>query len=244
MTLWRLSALSFLVVLALACQDAKAQAPAKLVLNASVGAPYTRPDRSGFLDRLMAEIFERVGRRVQVVVHQGAARALLLANDGIEDGVAMRIAGLERNYPNLIRIPEMLIDNFFVAFAADLQFEIYQPEILASRQVAFISGWQILEKIVPPGADVTRVQDARQLFNLLRNGRTEIALYESWQGDFLLRELGIAARQLDPPVVRAEMFAYLHAKHADLIDGASRALAAMKQDGRWDRIFAETLGAR
>jgi ABC-type amino acid transport substrate-binding protein len=40
------------------------------------------------------------------------------------------------------------------------------------------------------------------------------------------------------------MFIYLHKKHAGLVDGAARALAEMKQDGRWDRIFADTLGSR
>jgi polar amino acid transport system substrate-binding protein len=244
MTLSWPSVFSFSVALAFATQEASAREPVKLVLNTGVVAPYTSPDRSGFLDHAIKEIFERIGRLAEVTVHEGTARALLLANDGTEDGAAMRVAGLETKYPSLVRIPEKLIDNFFVAFAAGREPETFGPEIFDRHQTAYISGWQVFERIVPPSPNVTRVQDARQLFDLLRNGRTEIVLYESWQGRHYLREQNIAARRLEPPIVRTEMFIYLHKKHAGLVDGAARALAEMKQDGRWDRIFADTLGSR
>jgi len=219
-----------------------AQSPPVLVFNTGVGMPYTTFDKRGFLDQAINELFSRLGRKAEVVVHESTARALLLANDGIEDGAAMRVQGLERNYPNLFRVPEKLIDNHFVAYAIGPAPSAYEASVLEKFEIAYITGWQVFESRVKQGTNVTRAQDARQLFSLLKNGRAEIALYESWQGGALIRDLGIAARRLEPPVASTEMFIYLHAKHAALAPRAAEMLAAMKRDGTWQRIAEATLG--
>ena len=55
------------------------------------------------------------------------------------------------------------------------------------------------------------------------------------------RELALDARLLEPPLASTEMFIYLHRKHAPLAGKLAAALAAMKQDGSYRRIFDETL---
>ena len=46
-----------------------------------------------------------------------AERGLINANAGIEDGDLARITGLEKQYPNLVRVPEKLVDLDFTAFS-------------------------------------------------------------------------------------------------------------------------------
>jgi polar amino acid transport system substrate-binding protein len=48
-------------------------------------------------------------------VNPAAARAISLTNDGIDDGLAARIGGLEKDYPNLVQVPEPIFVNDFVA---------------------------------------------------------------------------------------------------------------------------------
>jgi polar amino acid transport system substrate-binding protein len=85
------------------------------------------------------------------------------------------------------------------------------------------------------------VQTAPQLFSLLTNNRADLVLYERWQGNHLLTELGLKAHMLRPPLATTEMFMYLHKKHEHLAEPAARALRAMKADGSYQRIAANSL---
>ncbi|MDO8934039.1 MAG: hypothetical protein Q7U97_16730, partial [Rhodocyclaceae bacterium] len=65
--------------------------------------------------------------------------------------------------------------------------------------------------------------------------------FERWQGNHIIRERGIKAKMLQPPLATTEMFMYLHTKHARLVEPAARALRAMKADGTYQRIAAQSL---
>jgi len=212
-----------------------------LRLNSGVGAPYFQPDKSGFLDLLIPELFRRIGVQAEAVRYEAAERAMINANTGIDDGVAMRIKGLEKTYPNLVRVDEKIIDNDFVAYATRLRIATTGFDVLKNHQVAYINGWKVFESGLLPGTPVTKVQDADQLFTLLTADRAELALFERWQGNHMLREKGLKAQMLSPPLVTTEMFIYLHAKHASLAEPAAQALRKMKADGSYQRIAVRSL---
>ncbi|MDP1635466.1 MAG: transporter substrate-binding domain-containing protein [Gallionellaceae bacterium] len=212
-----------------------------LVLNTGVRMPYTQPDRSGFLDRLVAEAFSRIGKKAEVQVYEASERAMQNANGGIDDGIAMRIKGLEAQYPNLIRVPEKVIDNDFVAYSRKTNFPTPSWNALAPFNVAYIIGWKIFENQLGEHKHVTRVRSAEQHFELLRHARTDTVLYERWQGLWWSREMGIGAHPHGPPLASQEMFIYLHSKHEALVAKVAAALSAMKRDGTYQRIYRETL---
>lgn len=212
-----------------------------LVLNTGLLAPYTRPDRSGFLDRLVAELFRRIGIKAEVQVYEASERALQSANNGIDDGIAMRIRGLEVQYPNLIRVPEKVIDNDFVAYSRKHDFPTRDWNALTPYHVAHIIGWKVFENALGSRGEVTKVKDAQQLFELLRQDRSDVVLYERWQGLWRAREAGLDAKVLEPPLATQEMFIYLHRKHEAQVGRVAAALAEMKRDGSYRLIFDETL---
>lgn len=236
----RLSAIFFCASLLLAL-PAHAGKDVTLVLNTGVRMPYTQPDRSGFLDRLVAELFQRVGLKAEVQVYEASERAMQNANAGIDDGMAMRIKGLEAQYPNLIRVPEKVIDNDFVAYSRRQAFPTRGWETLAPYQVAHIIGWKVFENNLGGDRHVTLVRNAEQLFELLRQDRTDIILYERWQGLWWARQMALEAKLLEPPLASQEMFIYLNRKHAALVEPVAAALAAMKKDGSYKRIVDATL---
>ncbi|MCC7310648.1 MAG: transporter substrate-binding domain-containing protein [Sulfuritalea sp.] len=220
---------------------ARAGAGDTLVLNTGVRAPYTQPDRSGFLDRLVAEVFRRIGMKAEVQVYEASERAMQNANGGIDDGIAMRIKGLEAQYPNLIRVPEKVIDNDFVAYSRKHNFPTRNWDALAYYHVAHIIGWKVFENALGERKDVTRVRNVEQLFELLRQDRADVILYERWQGLWWSRQMALEARLLEPPLASQEMFIYLHRKHEPLVGKVATTLAAMKKDGSYKRLFDETL---
>jgi len=214
----------------------------RIVLNTGVLAPYTTPERTGFLDRIAVALFHEIGLEAEIQVFPTATeRSLLNADSGIDDGMAMRIAGLEKQYPNLIRVPEPLIVNDFVAYSNRPRFATDSWRALEPYVVSYIIGWKVFEKNVQGVKEVTLVRDADQLFRLLGNGRADVVLYERWQGLERLRAMGIKAQVLEPPLSRTEMFIYLNRKHAALVPKVAQALANLKKNGTYQRIFDATL---
>ncbi len=212
-----------------------------LRLNSGVRAPYFQPDKTDFIDRLVPEVFRRLGIEAEAVQYAASERAMINANNGVDDGLVLRIRGLEKNYPNLVIIDEKIIDNDLVAYTRKAKFATTSFDALKGRQVGFINGWKIFEANIPGDVAVTKVQEATQLFKLLEQDRVDVVLYERWQGNQILKESGIRAQVLEPPLATREMFMYLHKKHAHLARPAAQALRAMKADGTWQRIAAESL---
>lgn len=232
----------FAVLLTLALIHGSVQASEKVVLSTGVLEPYTTPDHKGFLDQLIVAVFQDVGLEAEVIIYPTATeRGMLNANEGVDDGLAMRVAGLEKQYPNLIRVPEAVADNDFVAYTTGKRFATDSWESLAPYVVTYIIGWKVFEQNMPKGKEITLVRDADQLFGLLKAHRADVALYERWQGLVKTREMGFKVQVLEPPLVRTKMYMYLHKKHAALVPRVAEALARMKHDGRYQRIFDNTL---
>lgn len=214
-----------------------------LVLSDTYEAPYTTERGDGFLDLVIKESFRRAGLNLKMV-RISPERALLNANAGIEDGVSARIAGLEKNYPNLVRVPEKVLDFPFVAFARQAQLSSASWESLASVSVGHIQGWKIFEQSLKPGTATTLVDTAEQLFSMLDKNRIDVALYERWLGLALAKKMGIKnIHVVDPPLAEREMFIYLHKRHADKVPAIAAALRAIKAEGLYTRICREKFAA-
>lgn len=198
-------------------------------------------NRQGFLDTLVKKAFRRLDLQLEVIILP-AERVLLNANRGIEDGCLLRIKGLEKRYPNLVRVPEMLMVSEFVAYStavigSDPDLKKYQPYSLA-----YITGWQIFDTLFDNHPYLTRVKDADQMFTLLKVGRVDAVLYERWQGLGLLRAMQIKdVRLVHPPLVSKDMYMYLHKSHRHLVEKLASELASMKRDGTYDALHESTL---
>ncbi len=220
-----------------------AHAADRIVLTSGVLAPYTTPERKGFLDQLILVLFREVGRDAELLIYPTATeRGMLNANEGLDDGLAMRVAGLEKQYPNLIRVPEPIAINDFVAMSTRHRFATNGWDSLQPYAVSYILGWKVFEQNVPRGRELTVVRDADQIFNLLARDRTDVVLYERWQGLAQTRAMGLKVQVMEPPLVRTPMYIYLHKKHAALVPQVAQALARLKQNGTYARIHDTTLG--
>lgn len=234
----------FVLILVPLLHVAPAHSQQPLVLSTGTLDPYTSERGDGFLNLLVAQVFGRFGLTARVAVYAGAsARSMALANKGEDDGLAMRIKGLEKRFPNLIRVSEPVIDNDFVAYSTRHDFATPGWDSLKPYILGHIIGWRIFERNlgVQGGANITRVKNARQLFRLLKRDRVEIVLYERWQGLWRARKEKLKVHLHEPPLARREMFMYLHKNHRTLVPKAARVLAEMKRDGAYRKIIDSTL---
>lgn len=238
-TRWATTCLMF----GLVCLSASAAELPELVLNDANSAPFTTEAGNGLVDIVAKEAFRRAGLRLKLV-RLPAERALINANAGIEDGEVSRIAGIEKNYPNLIPIPERLVEHHFVALTRHAVLKQANWETLAAFSVGYIRGYKIFESNLKPGTQVITADTAEQLFSMLDKGRIDIALYRRWEGLVLAEKLGIKnIHVVEPSLAEKEIFIYLHKRHADKVAAITAALRAIKSEGLFSRACREAFAA-
>lgn len=239
---WAICCFVAVFVLGVSAVSAAAE-PDVYILNTSTGAPYATKDDTGFQDLIVDEAFRRIGLKGRVEFYEASARALINANDGIDHGVAMRIKGLDKKYPNLVRVPERLVENDFVAYSTDLDFTTDSWEDLLPYVVAYINGWLVFERNLNIEQQKTAVREPRQMFDMLNRGRVDVVLYERWQGLQRAKETGVRVKSHEPPLASVDMYMYVHKKYAQLAPKLAQALRAMKADGTYQAIFDKTLSS-
>lgn len=212
-----------------------------LVLNVTSQPPLHRQTHDGFMDEISRMALKNVGYQL-VIERFPAERGLRNANAGLIDGDMGRVKGIDKLYPNLIRVPEKIMNWEFCVFSKKKIDLLQGWKSLANKNVAFITGWKILEKNVPTSALITKSRDAQQLFMLVNKDRVSLAIYERWGGNYILKTLKNNNIKLQRPCLATkEIFIYLHKKHSALVPRLAQALADMKKDGRYRLLVKKHL---
>ncbi len=212
-----------------------------LTLSASQSPPYHTPDLKGLEDQIALEIYRRLGYSV-TIYDAPAARALILLNDGIDDGALARNPNMQQRFPNLVQFSEHVLEREYVAFTKSPWVKIDGWESLENYTVGIVNGWKILERNITNSKDLIKVRDGTQLFKILDAGRVEIVVFNKWGGLQLIRDLDLKdVRPVMPSLAAKKVYFYLHKRHADLAEDASEILRELKRDGTYDRLTQETL---
>jgi polar amino acid transport system substrate-binding protein len=221
----------FAVVSVMAASPAAAAVPpAPLVLDTAFQAPLHRADQTGLLDRFLIKAFAAIGRRVRIQWLPGE-RALINADLGIEDGDAMRIAGLNRRYSavasHLVEVPAKLCDMDFVAFARDPSVRVDGWGSLARYNIALVRGYKILETHTGP-ANRIEVDNAAQLFGLLKRGRADVGLIDEVTGLGTLRALRLTGiHVVGRPLLVMPGYLYLNQRYRALVAPLAAAISRL-----------------
>lgn len=195
---------------------------------------------TGMLDKIVLEAFRRIGVKAEIVF-TNTRRSLVDVNSGDKDAEINRIEGMEKSYPNLVRVPEPNMQMHFVAFAKkDIPLSGWAS--LVGLRIGMVQGWKILERNTKGFPNITSLTDVRTLFRMLEMGRLDVVLYSKLTGYEELHELGYTdIRHLSPPLASKDMFLYLNKSHADLVDPLAKAIREMKADGTYDKIVADAI---
>lgn len=210
-----------------------------LLLNTAFSAPLVGPEHKGALDILYRTLGSKLGLDIQIEKIP-AERALLNANAGIEDGDTCRIVGLEDSYPNLLRMPEEIMQ---VQMSAFTTLPAFKPKGVASLKlyhVGYLIGWKVLELNVIGVKQVSRFATDLELFTALEKNLIDVAIIEKSQGIALIPK-GSTIRVLEPELLKFPCYLYLHKKQSALIPKISDELKKMKSNGSYEKIFNDVM---
>jgi polar amino acid transport system substrate-binding protein len=218
-----------------------AHAEQTLVINTSYGAPLTSPDHSGALDLFYQELGRRLGIKIELQ-SLPAERSLVNANNGVDDGDVSRVLGMEKIYPDLIRVGEAVMHFELVAFSRNENFKVINADSFKPYNVGIVTGWKILERTIVNTKGLEKLENGDQLFTLLDKGRIDVAVYEKMQGLMTIQKHSFNnIKILQPSYIEGDWYLYLNKKHEALIPRIATEIKAMKDDGTHKRIFDSVL---
>ena len=201
-----------------------------LILNNTNLPPYSTKDASGSIDKVAKEAFRRVGVDVHLL-QQPPERGLLNANSGKLDGDLSRIDTISKFYPNLVKVPEVLMQWKFTAFSKSPYLD-RDWKYIKNNSVAYIKGWKIYENKLKRAEFVTEVGNAEQLFELLSLGRVDTVLYERWMGISVIKKMGFNdIHAYSNNLETRNMYIHLYKSHAGLVPKLSKSLKELKKEG-------------
>jgi len=211
-----------------------------LRINTSIKPPFSTHNETGFFDLIIKELGKRIDLKVELV-RLPPERALYSVNEGISNGELPRIAGLQKEYPNLIQIEEKIIDYNFVAFSKNAS-SVTSWEDLADKRVGYLHGWKIFDNNVPESAHKSKPNNPSSLIDMLDEGRIDVALYERYAGWKMIRTHGHSrVKECPQPLAVKPMYLYLNKGCKWLVPAVTETLREMKKDGTYERIAKQTL---
>lgn len=207
-----------------------------LVTGADPEHPYLQKQIEYFYETL-----KPLGYELVVEMHQSQI-CFELSNSGEVDGEMWRIEGVEKTYPNLIRVPTAIWSHPELAFVKE-DIELSDWKSLAPYRVGFRKGTKVIEDniegIVERPFPLDTVEEA---FDLLLKGEIDVVMSDNITGTLLLdsdkyRSSGI--RIIEKPIDEALLYTYLNKKHASLVPELAKAISRTKADGTYARIVGE-----
>ena len=183
-------------------------------------------------DHVLTEAYGRLGYEVELQGYP-AERALFMANEGLVDGEAGRVNVVEKEFPNLIRVPTPLYVNRIAVLTKVRGLDPAKGwGQLAGYKVCIRNGYKLLESQIG-GENCHRVSSYEKMLDLLKNNRVDVGLAEYIDILPTLSKAGLGeVRMLCEPMAVNPMYHYLNKRHADLVPQIDAALRRMTDEGR------------
>ncbi len=180
------------------------------------------------------QLFGRIGvKSVERTVP--AERAVSMANEGVTDADPYRIEGLEKNYPNLIRVPGAMYISTIVASGTDPKIKINGWESLKSHTICARLGIKAVEERVK-GMNVYFASSMVAMAEMTIRGRCDVMIHHRGEWMEINRARLGGLHELSAPLEQRPLYLYLNKKHSALVPKLAAAIEKMRAEGLWDEL--------
>ena len=193
---------------------------------------------------LSEKVLEQAYKRLHIemsIIYFPAARTLWLANNGTVDGEVARLAGLEKTYPNLLKvnIPISVISPC-VYTKNETYFTVQGWQSLKPYRVAYLRGVKMIKRNLNAlSIESEGVATTEQAFMMLEHNRVDIVISDINQTANLLPKYP-DIKMLSPAVDSFPAYHYLNKKYADLVPKVEAVLQQMIDDKTIERLTNES----
>lgn len=183
---------------------------------------------------ILVKAYKRLGLSVKALPLPGR-RALRSSNHGLVDGEVIRLPVIEKDYPDLIRVPVPVIEISNNGYARTALAPVRTPGDLGRRSVGIIRGLIVLENFTE-GTRRKMFNNQPEMFLALAEGRVDLIL----TNQFDALKYGDESLQATPePIQSNQAYHYLHKKHADLVPRIAEALTTVLRQGERERVIEQ-----
>ena len=189
---------------------------------------------------VLPKIYQNIGIKISITPLP-AKRSQYLANSGLNDGEIMRIWTYGNENPNTIRVPTpyyYLETMPFVLKKSNIV--ILQKEDLRKYRLTKVRGVKHTNNITQDMNNIYEMSSTEQMFKLLQNGRVDVALTNTIDGNLMLAKLGsdkiIPMKQ---PLVTLPLYHYIHKDHALLVPIIDAEIKRLKNSGILKKLIEE-----
>ncbi len=187
---------------------------------------------------IVTEMYRRVGYQVHEA-RLPVRRSLVNSEAGESDGEVLRAAELQVRFPDLIKIPEPLLEFDIVAFTVGGATSLPGGwEDLRGHPLCARLGILIIEDRLHD-MTVDYAEDSSQVFRMLKAGRCDYAVLPrtAW---IEAETAGIGGLAEARPVLGHYIaYHFLNKRHADLVPALAEALRQLKHDGFTAKVVTE-----
>ena len=193
------------------------------------------------LSAVAYDILKEAYRRLNLQISEAnlpSERSLAYSNSGVTDGEVMRVAGIEEQYPNLLRVKVALLRAQMQVYTTGLSFPVEGWHSLLPYRICIRSGIRI-NMLNTIGMQRELANSEQQILNMLRAGRCDVAVLSqnAWLVIDQLQKGPL--RALQPPLTNDPLYHYVHRRHAALVPKLEAVLLEMQRDHSTERILQQ-----
>ncbi|MDP2851714.1 MAG: transporter substrate-binding domain-containing protein [Sulfuricurvum sp.] len=191
------------------------------------------PEPETFLvESIVKEGFKRAGIPIKYQTVP-TERSLINVNLGLDDVEAGRIEGMEKLYPNLVRVP-VPIHNIDIVLLSKKRFHIKNISDLKPYHLGLNRGVKIAETIAKQAnpQSITEATSYKMLIKMLTNNRIDIIITSKIAIFTILADTNEKGLFMtSKPLESRPIYTYLNKKHQSLIPKLEAAYKSMETDG-------------
>ncbi len=192
-------------------------------------------DESTIFDRILFHALNRIGYNMTMDAAQ-MTYAKQMADNGDKDGMACHVAGLEEEYPNLIKVPESLAEVKFEAFVrTDSQLIIEDWSDLSGLTVGTVPPKTYTTKHLPENLQGHIIKDNyRELFMALLSGECDVVIINQITANDAIFPEGV---KKTTTLATEPVYLYLNKKCENLVSIIADSITKIKEDDLYNEIF-------
>ena len=171
-------------------------------------------------------------------------RSLALTDSGQLDGEMGRIAGRQRDYPDIRQVNVPLITLNIVAVSTSPALQNIPWPYLGRYRIGISRGLLLYEKMPLDGGDTEDIATAERLLLMLRSDRLDLVLVPQLVAAVWQRQPGPPLYITPYPQGVFPVYHYVNKRHSDLIPALEQSLLQMQDSGRLLQLKEEFMQRR